>query len=167
MALLGSECYGDRFPYRSGALMTSIDALAAAGPAAGDAFQELLARMVELLNDKLGAGQRAQLAEAMPRIHWEFPDTASALHLVAEAEALRIDEPAVTQAFFIRMKRATLEDAAFGRRSLTTAFLAGQIHVRGMNPLRLREFIMLVDPLLESYREAHDDVPSAATPAAS
>ena len=74
--------------------------------------------------------------------------------LAATPEALTVAEGVERPPFTVRMSRETLEDAAFGRRSLGTAFLSGRIHVRGMNPLRLREFIMLVDPLLESYREA-------------
>lgn len=118
-------------------------------------FSAILARMIGLIDTKLTPQQREKLAAAMPSIQWEFPDVDTKLCLAAAREALRVAEPADDPQFVVRMARATLEDAAFGRRSLGAAFLAGRIHVRGMNPLRLREFIMLVDPLLESYREAH------------
>lgn len=121
-------------------------------------FAEILARMIELLNARLAAEQRGQLAAAMPSIRWEFPDVGSLLHIVANSDALRIAPGAAGPTLFVRMSRATLEDAAFGRRSLGAAFLAGRIHVRGLSPARLREFILLVDPLLESYREAHGDL---------
>ena len=129
-------------------------------------FAAVLSLMIERLNAKLAAVQRGQLAAAMPSIRWEFPDVGSLLHLVADADALRIADSGGGSALFVRMSRATLEDAAFGRRSLGAAFLAGRVHVRGLSPARLREFILLVEPLLESYREAHGDLSleSAPTP---
>jgi len=122
--------------------------------------------MIELLNERLGPAQRQQLAAAMPQIRWDFPDEASSLHLVAERDSLRVAEAAGPAGLHVRMRRTTLEDAVFGRRSLTSAFLAGHVHVRGLSPLRLREFILLIDPLLESYREAHRDVCRDGLPAA-
>lgn len=122
--------------------------------------------MIELLNGRLGPAQREQLAAAMPRIQWEFPDEKSSLHLVAERDSLRVAEVAGAPGLLVRMRRTTLEDAVFGRRSLTSAFLAGHVHVRGLSPLRLREFILLIDPLLDSYREAHRDICRDSLPAA-
>ena len=124
----------------------------------------MLARMIGLIDTKLTPQQREKLAAAMPSIQWEFPDVGTRLCLAAAEDGLRVADPVEDPPFVVRMARTTLEDAAFGRRSLGAAFLAGRIHVRGMNPLRLREFIMLVDPLLESYREAsleRSDRPSA------
>ncbi|RLS29369.1 MAG: hypothetical protein DWH79_12330 [Planctomycetota bacterium] len=120
-----------------------------------DAFTAILGRMISILNGKLSSTQRQKLAGAMPSIQWEFPDVDTKLCLAAGPDALCVAAPLDQPPFVVRMQRSTLEDAAFARRSLGAAFLAGRIHVRGMNPLRLREFIMLVDPLLESYREAY------------
>lgn len=125
--------------------------------AANPAFDALLKRMIVLINAKLTTEQREKLASAMPQIQWDFPDTETKLCLAASAHELSVAPPLDTPPFLVRMARTTLEDAAFGKRSLGAAFLAGKIHVRGMNPLRLREFIMLVDPLLESYREASSE----------
>ncbi len=125
--------------------------------AANTAFDTLLERMIELIDAKLTVPQRQKLATAMPQFQWEFPDVDTTLCLAASEDALSVSPPLEAPPFLVRMARTTLEDAAFGRRSLGAAFLAGKIHVRGMNPLRLREFIMLVDPLLESYREASSE----------
>jgi len=130
-----------------------------------DEFSAILGRMIELIDGKLSPLQREKLAAAMPSIQWEFPDADTKLCLAASTDALRVAAPVEHAPFVVRMARSTLEDAAFGRRSLGAAFLAGRIHVRGMNPLRLREFIMLVDPLLESYRESHiERTASASSP---
>lgn len=122
--------------------------------AADPSFDALLRRMIEFVNAKLTPEQRQKLASVMPQIQWDFPDAEAKLCLAANPDELAVSPPLESPPFLVRMARTTLEDAAFGRRSLGAAFLAGKIHVRGMNPLRLREFIMLVDPLLESYREA-------------
>lgn len=126
-------------------------------PASGDgaaAVVTLMARVIERLDARLLPAQRGQLAAAMPAILWEFPDAGARVQLVATPESLRCAPNEGAAAISVRMPLATLDDAAFGRRSLAVSFLAGRIAVRGMSPSRLREFILLVDPLLESYREA-------------
>jgi hypothetical protein len=133
-------------------------------PAVDPPFAAILARMIALLDGRLTPRQREHLAAAMPDILWEFPDVDGRLHLRATAGGLEVAAAGAPPPFVVRMPRATLEDAAFGRRSLGAAFLAGKIHVRGMNPLRLREFIMLVDPLLDAYREAHREFIPASPP---
>lgn len=135
--------------------------------AADTAFDDLLARMIELIDSKLSGTQREKLAAAMPQIQWDFPDAGTTLCLAASTSQLSVAPPLTAPPFMVRMARTTLEDAAFGRRSLATAFLAGKIHVRGMNPLRLREFIMLVDPLLESFREASSECSNGPSSAVS
>lgn len=135
--------------------------------AADTPFAALLERMIGFINAKLTAEQRQKLASAMPQIQWDFPDAETKLCLAATAAELSVSEPLDTPPFLVRMARTTLEDAAFGRRSLGATFLAGKIHVRGMNPLRLREFIMLVDPLLESYREASSECSNGPSSAVS
>lgn len=136
-----------------------------AAPFATDpVFAAVLARMIERLDARLSPEQRRQLATAMPHILWDFPDVGGRLHLAATPAGLSVADPGASPPFVVRMPRATLEDAAFGRRSLGASFIAGRIHVRGMNPLRLREFIMLVEPLLESYREAHRELIPAPSP---
>lgn len=119
-----------------------------------EAVAALMARVIERLDARLQPAQRTQLAAAMPAILWEFPDAGARVQLVATPAALRCATSDGPCAMVVRMPLETLEDAAFGRRSLAVSFLAGRIAVRGMSPSRLREFILLVDPLLESYREA-------------
>lgn len=127
----------------------------------------LMARVIELVDARLTPEQRQQLTAAMPTIRWEFPDLASQVQLVATPTALRCvaTDADAAAGVVVRMPLAVLDDAAHGRRSLATAFLAGKISVRGMGPARLREFILLVTPLLESYREASREFPTSAAPA--
>ena len=128
------------------------------------AFEILMHRTIELVDGKLSAAQRKKLAAAMPQIQWDFPDVNATLCLVASQNQLQVADPFDEPPFLVRMNHITLEDAAFGRRSLGASFLAGGIHVRGLNPLRLREFIMLVEPLLESYREASLECANSPSP---
>jgi hypothetical protein len=127
---------------------------------------ELMALVIERLDGRLLPAQRAQLAQAMPAILWEFPDAGARVQLVATPASLRCARHDGSAAISVRMPLAALDDAAFGRRSLAVSFLAGRIAVRGMSPSRLREFILLVDPLLESYREAAREHPFPGTTAA-
>lgn len=127
----------------------------------------LMARVIELLDARLTPEQRQQLTAAMPTVRWEFPDVTSQVQLVATPAALKCvaADADAAAGVVVRMPLAVLDDAAHGRRSLATAFLAGKISVRGMGPARLREFILLVTPLLESYREAAREFPTPAAPA--
>ena len=90
-----------------------------------DEFSAILGRMIELIDGKLSPLQREKLAAAMPSIQWEFPDADTKLCLAASTDALRVAAPVEHAPFVVRMARSTLEDAAFGRRSLGAAFLAG------------------------------------------
>lgn len=124
----------------------------------------LMAKVIERLDARLTPDQRGQLARAMPAILWQFPDAAAAVHLIATPESLHCATSGEIPPLVVRMPLQALDDAAFGRRSLAASFLAGRITVRGMSPARLREFILLVHPLLESYREAACEQSDATTP---
>lgn len=130
-----------------------------------DGVADLMARVIELLDGRLEADQRRQLATTMPVILWEFPDVGAQVHLIATPTSLRCVTSGDAAPLVVRMPLAALHDAALGRRSLAASFLAGRITVRGMSPTRLREFILLVNPLLESFREAAcEPTPSDAAP---
>ncbi|MFM7043116.1 MAG: hypothetical protein ACKO35_13145 [Planctomycetaceae bacterium] len=131
----------------------------------GDEVSALMGRVIERLDGRLDPDQRRQLAAAMPAILWEFPDTGARVQLVATPAALCCVSAGDAPSLVVRMPLGTLHDAAFGRCSLAASFLAGRITVRGMSPTRLREFILLVDPLLESFREAAREHSSPAAPA--
>lgn len=130
-----------------------------------DEVSTLMGRVIERLDGRLDPDQRRQLATAMPAILWEFPDTGASVQLVATPAALCCVSDGNTPSLVVRMPLRTLHDAAFGRCSLAASFLAGRITVRGMSPARLREFILLVDPLLESFREAAREHTPPAAPA--
>ena len=124
------------------------------GVAECDPVAALMRRVIERLDRRLDAEQRRHLAAAMPAVLWEFPDAGTRVQLVATPTSLTCVTDGDAPPLVVRMPLASLEDAAFGRRSLAAAFLAGRITVRGMSPSRLREFILLVNPLLDSFREA-------------
>lgn len=128
-----------------------------------------MTRVIARLDGRLAAGQRRQLAAAMPAILWEFPDRAARVVLEATPESLRCASARSDAGVVVRMPLEALDAAASGRRSLAASFLAGKISVRGMSPARLREFVLLVEPLLESYREAtlEHTVPAASAAAVS
>lgn len=124
-----------------------------------DKLQHQLKNTITRLNGKLSSDQLTRLSTAMPRVLWEFPDAQVRLCLAIEAAppGLHIVNDCDDVPVRIRMNRAALEDAARGTTSLGAAFIAGRIHVMGLNPLRLRDFITLIEPLLSSFREACDE----------
>lgn len=120
-------------------------------------FDAVLARTVELLNQELEPEQLISLGKASAVIRWEFPDVALQTWLVVEREPPGIflrpigpGNPSLT----VNMDSTVLHQAATGERSLGAAFLAGRLHVRGLNPMFLAKFAKLIDPLLRSYRAA-------------
>jgi len=141
----------------------------AATPADAPGVVALMTRVIARLDARLAAGQRSQLAAAMPAILWEFPDHAARVTLEATPDSLRCVAAGQDVGLVVRMPLEALDAAASGRRSLAASFLAGRIAVRGMGPARLREFMLLVEPLLESYREAtlEHTLPAAAAAAVS
>ncbi len=119
--------------------------------------ERVLKETIERLNKKLTQEQIQRLAEAFHIIFWEFPDQSITMHLVVDKHsqsvkyATSIDgEPQMR----ISMDTSVLDDAAYGRTSFGIAFITGKMKVKGLHPLKLRKFIPLLKPFLESYREA-------------
>lgn len=128
-------------------------------PLKSDLFQRRLRDTVARLNRKLTPDQLNRLSTAMPRVAWDFPDAQTRLCLGADPapSGLRIVDDCGDSPVRVQMDRTVFESAALGTGSLGSAFLAGKIRVQGLNPLRLWDFISLVDPLLSSFREACDE----------
>lgn len=119
-------------------------------------FSDRLHETILRLNQRLPSAQIERLSKAMPRVLWEFPDASARICLAVDPLplGLRVVASETDPPVQVRMSRDVFEGAAFGTGSLGTAFLTGRLQVRGLNPLKLRDFIGLVDPLLASYRES-------------
>lgn len=126
-----------------------------------DPFCKILARTIVLLNQKVDHKQLQALAAASAVIGWEFPDVDWQTWLAVDRDPPRISlqrEPPAPAGLTVVMNSSVLHAAAAGETSLGMAFIAGQLQIRGLNPLFLAKFVRLVDPLLSSFRAAVKEV---------
>jgi len=122
----------------------------------GKEFEKVLKETIERLNKKLTQEQIQGLAGAFQTVCWEFPDQSIKMILIINKHnpsikyATSIDgKPQMS----ISTDTSVLDDAAYGRTSFGIAFITGKLKVKGLHPLKLRQFIPLLKPFLESYRE--------------
>jgi len=129
-------------------------------PSSSKQLREILETMVRHLNTEVTADQIRKMTAAFTSVYWEFPDHAISIRLVLETDppAIRlVDDLDGEPGMRIVSNCDVLHDAAWRRRSLGAAFIAGKLNVRGLNPLHLRRFVLLIKPLLASYRNAEED----------
>ena len=124
-------------------------------------FRLQIEQTIVLLNQKLAPVQVTQLASVFRTLVWTFPDVDIQLFLIVDVVQceLRIasnadDEPLM----HLVMDSLVLRSAAYGQASLAQAFLCGRLKVKGANPMQLMKFMVLVQPFLESYRQASEDL---------
>lgn len=152
-AVGGKSAAGRRSPGCDGAMT--------AGTVGADRFRRVLSRTIELMNEQVDRAQLLSLADASAVIGWEFPDVAWNTWLVVDREPPRIGlRPEATgpSSLTVIMNSTVLAAAAAGKTSLGLAFITGKLQIRGMNPLFLAKFVKLVDPLLNGYRTAVEEL---------
>jgi hypothetical protein len=130
---------------------------AAAVAPARDRFSAILSQSILFLDKTVDRQQLMALAAASAVIRWDFPDLAWRTWLVVDRDPPRIglQSAAPSEASLtVTMDSTVLHAAAAGEVSLGSAFIKGQLQIRGMNPLFLAKFVKLVDPLLAGFRSA-------------
>lgn len=124
-------------------------------------FRKVMARTIVLLEETLSRDQLVSLAGAFTTICWEFPDVAWSawLRLGLDPPGIRLEpEPAAGACLTVIINSTALHSAAMGETSLGREFVCGRLQVRGLNPLLLAKFVRLVEPLLNSYRAAAEEL---------
>ena len=139
---------------------TKEDILMKSALPTGKNFENVLKETIERVNKKLTQAQIQGLAGAFQTLYWEFPDLSMAMRLIVTKQGLFpsfptsiVEEPHMR----ITTDSSVLNDAAFERTSFGIAFITGKLKVKGLHPLKLRKFIPLLKPFLESYREATEN----------
>jgi putative sterol carrier protein len=123
-----------------------------------DALQlkSVMQKTIELLGRKLNSEQIKEIAQVFQTLCWNFKDYDFQGYLLLDEHGqIRYlpslsSEPDAT----ITLSTSTLHDAAYGKTTFGTAFVMGKLKVKGISALKLRNFIPLLKPFLESYREA-------------
>jgi len=119
-------------------------------------LQAVMQQTIELLGQKLKAEQIQEIAKVFPTLCWNFKDYTLEVHLILNEQGnIRytpdsngIHGPMIT------MDTATLHNSAYGRTSFGRAFITGKLKIKGVPALKLTKFMPLLNPFLESYREA-------------
>jgi len=119
-------------------------------------LESVMQQTIELLGRKLKSEQIQEIAQVFQTICWNFKDRDFQVYLLLDESGqiqLITDVSGVPDAT-ITLDTSTLHDAAYGKTTFGTAFVMGKLKVEGIPALKLRKFIPLLKPFLESYREA-------------
>jgi len=132
-------------------------------PPSPERFPAVMQRTISLVGEKLPPEQIRQVAQVFHSLCWEFPDYGlRAYFLVWEdgrvGYAATLDGEADAT---IAMDARTFHQAAFGTASFAQAFLTGKLRVKGIPALKLTRFIPLLQPFLESYKQAWEELHDA------
>ena len=104
---------------------------------ARDRFSAILSQSILFLDKTVDRQQLLALAAASAVICWDFPDLAWRTWLVVDRDPPRIglQSAAPSEASLtVTMDSTVLHAAAAGETSLGSAFIKGQLQIRGMNP---------------------------------
>ena len=119
-------------------------------------LQMVMPQAIELLSRKLKPEQIREIAQVFQTLSWDFKDCALQVYLLLdEAGEIRYvpDISAMPDAT-VTLDASTLHDAAYGKTTFGLAFVMGKLKIKGISALKLTKFIPLLEPFLESYREA-------------
>ena len=119
-------------------------------------LKSVIRRTIELLDQRLNKEQTEEIAQVFQILCWNFKDLNLKVYLLLGEKgvikyATHVNgEPDA----IITLDSTTLHNSAYNRTTLGTAFVMGKLKIKGIPALRLRKFIPLLKPFLESYREA-------------
>lgn len=120
-------------------------------------FRMRFERTIELLNVRLDSDQLARLTDVFQTVSWTFRDIDLNIFLCIGGNPRHLQicaEPGNEPVISLVMDSGLLESAVQSRMSFVQAFLCGRLKVTGANPVRLLQFMNLLQPLLDSYQIA-------------
>lgn len=120
-------------------------------------YRRRFERTIALLNVRLDPDQVARLADVFQTVLWTFPDIDLEIFLCIVGDPLHLQvcaESGNGPIIHLVMDSGLLDSAVQSKMSFVQAFLCGRLKVTGANPVQLLKFINLLQPLLESYRQA-------------
>lgn len=119
-------------------------------------LQSVMQRTIELVGQKLKAEQIREIAKVFPTLCWNFKDCALEVYILLEEKGNLTYTPDSVGAHgaSITMDTATLHNSAYGKALFGRAFITGKLKIKGVPALKLTKFMPLLNPFLESYKEA-------------
>jgi len=119
-------------------------------------LKTIMQRTIELVGQKLKVEQIREIAKVFPTLCWYFKDCALEIYILLDENGnikYTPDSPGIHGAS-ITMDTTTLHNSAYGRTSFGRAFITGKLKIKGVPALKLTKFMPLLNPFLDSYREA-------------
>ncbi len=119
-------------------------------------FPAVMERAMHLVGQRVPRSQLQEIATLFQCVCWEFPDYGlKSYFLVSEDGEVRSATAWVGAVDgVVTLDARTFHDAAFGKTSFGFAFFTGKLRVSGIQPMKLGRFMPLVQPFLESYQQA-------------
>lgn len=119
-------------------------------------LETVMQRTIELVGQKLKAEQIKEIAKVFPTLCWNFKDYALEVYILLDEKGnIKYTPDSVgTHGASITMDTATLHGSAYGKTTFGRAFITGKLKIKGVPALKLTKFMPLLNPFLESYREA-------------
>ena len=120
----------------------------------------LLSRAIKLTGTQLAPDTIRAVAEVFSVFLWHFVDyDLKAYFVIGDAGDLSfvLQAPGEVDGT-VKLEAAVLHDIALGRTPVAMAFLSGKLRLQGLPALKLRRFIPLLQPFLDGYRQAWQEI---------
>jgi hypothetical protein len=119
-------------------------------------FPVVIERAIQLLGQRVLKSQLQEIATLFHTICWEFPDYGLKSYFIIsdEGEIWSAANWSGAVDGVVTMGASTFHDAAFEKISFSSALVTGKLRVSGIQPLKLGAFMPLVQPFLDSYQQA-------------
>ena len=119
-------------------------------------FPAVMERAVQLVGQRVTRSQLQEIAALFHTVCWEFPDYGlkSYFMISDQGEVRSAAHWSGVVDGVVTLDASTFHDAAFGKTSFGFAFFTGRLRVSGIQPMKLGRFMPLVQPFLESYQQA-------------
>ncbi|MFH1140636.1 MAG: SCP2 sterol-binding domain-containing protein [Chloroflexota bacterium] len=128
-------------------------------------FPAVMERTIQLVGQRVPRSQLQEIATLFHTVCWEFPDYGikSYFTLNGQGEVRGFAHWSGPVDGTVIMDARTFHDAAFGKTSFGLAFFTGKLRVSGIQPVKLGKFMPLLDPFLESYQQACQELDGKPT----
>ncbi len=123
-------------------------------------FPAVMERAIQLVGQRVPRSQLQEIATLFHTVCWEFPDYGfKSYFMISDQGEVR----SATNWFgevdgVVTLDASTFHDAAFEKISFSFALFTGKLRVSGIQPLKLGKFLPLVQPFLDSYQQACQEI---------
>ena len=119
-------------------------------------FASVLERTIQLVGSNVPRSDLQKVAEVLKSLRWEFRDYGIHVYFLLnhEGKVRCAKDWSGPVDSIVSMDAATLHSVAFGHLNLGVAMLLGKLRIEGISASNLGRFSFLLQPFLDSYRQA-------------